>query len=102
MWNTLALLSQGTEKIKENNLLVLLREFEALSMKPNENMEAFKTRVLNLVTTLATLGKDLSHKEVNSKVCKTLMESGKQLRKTTSFSRISQPSHLKYYFLNLI
>lgn len=61
MWDTLALLSKGTEKIKENKLSVMLREFEALSMRPNESMESFKTRVLNLVTSLATLCKDLTH-----------------------------------------
>lgn len=68
MWDTLALLSQGTEKIKENKLSVLMREFDALMMKNNESMEVFKLRVLNVVSTLATLEKYLSYKEINLKV----------------------------------
>lgn len=45
-----------------------MREFEALTMRNNESMEMFETRVLNMVSSLTTLGKYLSHKEVNSKV----------------------------------
>lgn len=68
MWKTLAVLSQGTEKIKENKLVVLMREIDGLSMKPNEGMEAFETRVLNMVSSLTMFGKDLSHKEIILKV----------------------------------
>lgn len=62
------MLSQGTQKIKLKKLVILMKEFDALSMKPNEAMVALETRVLNMVSSLTTLGKDLTHKEINLKV----------------------------------
>lgn len=48
MWETLALLYQGTEKIKEKKLSIHMREFDALTMKITKSMEAFETRVFNM------------------------------------------------------
>lgn len=39
IWKTISLISQGTEKIKEDKLSVLMQELETLTMKPTENIE---------------------------------------------------------------
>lgn len=64
-----------------------MREFEALSMKKNETMEMFETRVFNMVSSLTTLGKDLTYKEVNSKVVRALTGKWQTIKENCLFMK---------------
>ena len=63
---------QGLDKVKTSKLQILRRDFESLSMKDSENVDAFYTRVVGLINQLKSHGEPISDQRVVEKILRSL------------------------------
>ncbi|XP_019184051.1 PREDICTED: uncharacterized protein LOC109178958 [Ipomoea nil] len=104
IWNVLMELGEGDEQEKDNKLTVAMKKFEDFKMLPNETIMDMELRFTRLMGDLTDLGKELTEKERNLKILRSLPKSWEMkviaLRdnrdmKTTSTTKIF--SDLKAY-----
>jgi hypothetical protein len=71
-WETLEKVYKGFVKVKVVKLQMLRRNFESLSMKENESVECFITRVLNIVNGIHAHGETLEDKRIVENMLRSL------------------------------
>ncbi|KZV44669.1 hypothetical protein F511_35682 [Dorcoceras hygrometricum] len=72
IWEKLTQICEGNEETKENKVIVALRKFELIKMKPEETMTEFDERFSSLVIELARLNKTYRNRELDLKVMQAL------------------------------
>ena len=58
IWNTLQVTHEGTNKVKESKISVLVHRFELFKMKENEIISEMVTRFTDITNSLVSLGKE--------------------------------------------
>ncbi|KAJ4807357.1 polyprotein [Rhynchospora pubera] len=71
-WTNLSIAYEGNTRVKTMKLQGLRREFETLLMKPDETVQAFMTRVQNIVNQIKVLNGTMSEETIVSKVLRSL------------------------------
>jgi hypothetical protein len=71
-WETLEKVYKGSVKVKVVKLQMSRRDFESLSMKENESVECFITRVQNIVNVIHVHGETIEDKRIVEKVLRSL------------------------------
>ena len=72
MWETIELLMEGTEDVKENRLDILTIQYEAFKSLPGEGITSVFERLDKLLNELSIHGKTYAQKEINRKFMLTL------------------------------
>ncbi|XP_074323206.1 uncharacterized protein LOC141660144 [Apium graveolens] len=72
MWQTIELLMEGTEDVRENRLDILTTQYEAFKSLPGENITSVFERLNKLINELSIYGKRYEQKEINRKFMLTL------------------------------
>lgn len=68
MWNSLQVLYNGTEDIKDSKINMLTEDYEHFGMEPGESISSMQTRFLHLINKLENLGKTFSNKNYANKI----------------------------------
>jgi hypothetical protein len=71
-WETLEKAYKGSVKVKVVKLQMLRRDFESLTMKENESVESFITRVQNIVNVIHAYGESLEDRRIVENVFRSL------------------------------
>ena len=58
IWHTLQVTHQGTNKVKESKISILVHRFELFKMKENETISEMVIRFTDITNSLASLGKE--------------------------------------------
>ncbi|KAH9651322.1 Integrase catalytic domain-containing protein [Citrus sinensis] len=72
IWNTLKVVYEGTNQVKESKISRYTRQYELFQMEQNENMYSMYTRFTDIVNTLGALGKTFSNSEKVKKIIRSL------------------------------
>lgn len=72
MWDTIELLMEGTEEVKENRLDILTSQYEAFKSLPGESVTVVFERFTRLLNELSIQGKTYPLRESNRKFMLTL------------------------------
>lgn len=67
LWNTLQVLYEGIEDIKDSKINMLTEEYELFHMEAREFLESMYTRFLHLINKLDNFGKSFSNKDYANK-----------------------------------
>ncbi|KAL8507224.1 hypothetical protein ACS0TY_017949 [Phlomoides rotata] len=65
---------QGTNKIKENKLLIAFQKFKSFEMLPNETIDELDSRFTTIMNEINTLGKEYPRREIALKIIRALLE----------------------------
>ncbi|KAK5846721.1 hypothetical protein PVK06_003018 [Gossypium arboreum] len=71
-WDKLNEEFQGTERIRQQQLLNLKRDFENLKMKEEETVKQYSDRIMDVVNSIRLLGEQFSEARIVEKVISTL------------------------------
>ena len=71
-WDAIKTLCQGADRVKKARIQTLKAEFEALSMKENENLDDFHVKVNGLVTNIRALGEVIKESYVVKKLLRAV------------------------------
>ena len=69
IWHTLQVTHEGTNKVKESKISILVHRFELFKMKENETISEIVTRFASITNSLASLGKEYTQVEVRKIFC---------------------------------
>ena len=72
IWHTLDITHEGTSRVKDSKINLLMHEFEMFCIKPSETIVDMYTRFTNAVNSLKALGKCFSNFELVNKVLRSL------------------------------
>ncbi|XP_074324069.1 uncharacterized protein LOC141660989 [Apium graveolens] len=72
MWQTIELLMEGMEDVRENRLDILTTQYKAFKYLPGENITSVFERLNKLINELSIYGKRYEQKEINRKFMLTL------------------------------
>ena len=72
IWRTLEITHEGTSRVKDSKVNILLHDFELFHMKPSETVVDMYTRFTDVVNGLKSLGKSFSDFELVNKVLRSL------------------------------
>ncbi|KAL6521415.1 hypothetical protein OROGR_017984 [Orobanche gracilis] len=72
IWDTLALMCEGTELIRENKLSVATQKFDNFRMKAGESIDQIDSRFTKIVNEINSLGKTYDNREMALKVLRSL------------------------------
>ncbi|XP_074347104.1 uncharacterized protein LOC141685928 [Apium graveolens] len=72
MWDTIELLMEGTEDVRENRLDMLTTQYEAFRSLPGEGVTSVYERLNRLLNEMSLYGKKYAHHEINRKFLLTL------------------------------
>ncbi|XP_074327855.1 uncharacterized protein LOC141665773 [Apium graveolens] len=72
MWDTIELLMEGTEDVRENRLDMLTTQYEAFRSLPGEGVTSVYERLNRLLNEMSLHGKKYAQHEINRKVLLTL------------------------------
>ena len=93
MWETIELLMEGTEDVKENRLDILTTQYEAFKSLPGESITSVFERLNKLLNELSLHGKRYAQKEINRKFMLTLpshlVNKGESVRERLDFKTMS-------------
>lgn len=64
VWEAIKMLCQGVDRVKKARVQTLKSEFEAMSMKENEQVDDFYMRMNGLVTNIRALGEEMNESYV--------------------------------------
>ena len=67
MWETIELLKEGTEDVKENRLDILTTQYEAFKSLPSEGITSVFKRLNKIINELSIYGKRYPQKEIKRK-----------------------------------
>nr|XP_027102881.1 uncharacterized protein LOC113724149 [Coffea arabica] len=74
VWDSLTVAFQDNDRIRQMQVLNLMREFELLRMKNKENIKEYSDRLLNVVNKIRLIEEQLSDSRVVEKVLVSLPE----------------------------
>ena len=74
IWETIEVLCEGTEEVKENQEQILVSQYEAFMAKPSKGLTEMFERFNRLINDLQLHGKFYDKKEINMKFMLTLPE----------------------------
>ena len=63
IWQTLQVTHEGTNKVKESKISILIHRFELFKMKENETISEMVTRFTDIINSLVALGKKYTQVE---------------------------------------
>ena len=69
MWETIEIVNEGTEEVRENKMEILVSEYEHFKSKPGEGITEVFERYNRLINDLNIHGKYYTLKEINKKFC---------------------------------
>ncbi|KAL6585833.1 hypothetical protein OROMI_002477 [Orobanche minor] len=72
IWDTLALMCEGTELIKENKLTIATQKFDNFKMKSGESIDQVDARFTEIMNEINSLGKTYGNREMALKVLRSL------------------------------
>ena len=72
IWHTLEVTHEGTTKVKESKISVLVHRFELFKMKENETIGEMFTRFTDITNSLIGLGKTYTQVEMVRKILRSL------------------------------
>ena len=75
IWHTLEVTHEGTSRVKESKINLLLHSFELFRMKPSETIGDMFTRFTDVVNGLKGLEKSFSDFELVNKILRSLPKS---------------------------
>jgi len=74
IWDTLQIINEGSEEVRENKKEILVAQYEQFGSNPGEGISEVFIRFNNLINNLNLNGKYYDNKEVNLKFLLTLPE----------------------------
>ena len=74
IWDTLEIINEGSEEVRENKKEILMAQYEQFGSNPGEGISEVFIRLNNLINNLNLNGKFYDKKEVNMKFLLTLPE----------------------------
>ena len=74
-WDILAVTYEGDSSVKDQRLSSLEREFENLSMKDNESIDDFYSRLSNVANQCRGLGEEISEFKIVKRIIQSLSPS---------------------------
>ncbi|XP_074342215.1 uncharacterized protein LOC141679680 [Apium graveolens] len=93
MWQTIELLMEGTEDVRENRLDILTTQYEEIKSLPGKNITSVFERLNKLINELSIYGKRYEQKEINRKFMLTLpthlISKGDSVRERLDFKTMS-------------
>ncbi|CAL9078878.1 unnamed protein product [Musa textilis] len=72
IWRTLEITHEGTSRVKDSKVNLLLHDFELFRMTPSETIDDMYTRFMDVVNSLKSLGKSFSDFELVNKILRSL------------------------------
>ncbi|MQM20279.1 hypothetical protein Taro_053296, partial [Colocasia esculenta] len=72
IWDKLQVTYEGTDKVNQTRIDILVLQYEQFKMLPNENITQMYNRFLSIVVGLSSLGKNLSDEETVKKILRSL------------------------------
>ena len=92
IWHTLEVTHEGTSKVKDSKISVLVHRFEMFKMKDNETIGEMFTRFTDIINSLIALGKDYTQVEMVRKILRALTSDWE--KKTTAIEEANDLSTL--------
>ncbi|KAL8477326.1 hypothetical protein ACS0TY_029578 [Phlomoides rotata] len=74
IWETLTLMCEGTDKIKEKRLSVAVQNYEKFEMLKGETIAQLDSRFTNIMNEINSLGKEFTNRDVALKIIRSLPE----------------------------
>ena len=68
IWHTLEVTHEGTNRVKESKINLLMNDFELFRMKPNETIVDMYTRFMDVINSLKALDKCFPNLKLVNKV----------------------------------
>jgi len=90
IWHTLQVTHEGTNKVKESKIYVLVHMFELFKMEENETISEMVTRFTDITNSLASLGKEYTQVEKVRKILRALTSDWE--KKTTAIEEANDLS----------
>lgn len=75
IWYILEIIHEGTSKVKESKINLLVHSYELFKIKPSESIGNMYTRFMDFVNRLKALGKNSTNLELVSKILRSLSKS---------------------------
>ena len=75
IWRTLEVTHEGTSRVKESKINILVHSYELFRMKPSESIGDMYTRFTDVINGLKALGKDFTNFELVTKILRSLPKS---------------------------
>lgn len=75
IWHTLKVTHEGTSRVNESKINLLVHTYELFRMKPSETIGDMYTRFTDVVNSLKGLGKSFSDFELVNKILRSLPKS---------------------------
>ena len=72
IWDKLEVANEGTSQVKEDNISMLVHDYEMFKMEPNESIASMQCRFLTITNSLNDLGKNYSNEEIMRKILRVL------------------------------
>lgn len=72
MWDELVNMGEGSEKIKENKLLLAVQKYETFEMLDGESIDNMENRFTNILNEINALGKEFPTKDISLKIIRSL------------------------------
>ena len=72
IWHTLEITHEGTSRVKESKINLLMHDFELFRMKPSETIVDMYTHFMDVINSLNALGKSFSNLELINKILRSL------------------------------
>ena len=89
-WQILQVTHEGTNKVKESKISVLVHRFELFKMEENETISEMVTRFTDITNSLASLGKEYTQVEKVRKILRALTSDWE--KKTTAIEEANDLS----------
>ena len=75
IWRTLEVTHEGTSRVKESKINILVHSYELFRLKPSESIGDMYTRFTDVINGLKALGKSFSNFELVTKILRSLPKS---------------------------
>ena len=72
IWRTLEITHEGTSRVKDSKVNILLHDFKLFRMQPSETIGDMYTHFMDVVNNLRVLGKSFSNFDLVSKILRSL------------------------------
>ena len=72
IWDTLVVSHEGTSKVREVKLSMLMHDYEMFKLEKEETIKMAQARFLVLINSLKLLDKTISHSEINRKLLRAM------------------------------
>jgi len=82
IWHTLEMHHEGSTRLKETRINLLMHKYELFRMQSGENISEMHTRFTEIINSLKALGKDFSKGEMTRKILRSLTDDWEE--KTTA------------------